>query len=412
MKKGLSIISVFLFLLVLPFISVSAEAKEVGSFDELKNAIKDASVDSITLKNNIDTTEKLNVTHALTIDGAGYTLTYKGNFGSENATTNTTWGGVYVLQVYNTTATIKNISLTGANAALLVNGSTVTLEGTIDVSGNGFGGIELGKGTGVSTEPKLVLGEGTKLVNTSESTDKPTVWADKTKATISVNGVEKTYEATTGNQVKLTIAEVNAIAPEVKVKTEEDSNVTITDEDVTDIFDESLKADDTLKDLLESEGDVTVELVAKDATASEEETKKFEEALTDGTIAGYVDIVINVTKNGGEVKHLTELTKAIDLAVQLPEMPELEDGYERSYYILREHNGKIDKIEATLSEDGSSLLFASDKFSKYAVVYVDTKIAEDEEEAPETLDAGLTYVGLAVLSLGAAIISVKKLRNN
>ena len=409
MKKGLSIIGVFLFLLVLPFISVSAEAKEVGSFEELKKAIEDTSVDSITLKNNIETTEKLNVTHALTIDGANHTLTYTGKF-KDNAETNTTWDGVYVLQVYNTTATVKNISLTGANAALLVNGSTVTLEGTIDVSGNGFGGIELGKGTGVSTEPKLVLKEGAKLVNSSESTDKPTVWADKTKATISVNGVSKEFDASS-TQVKLTIADVKAIAPEVKVKTEEDSNVTITDEDVTDIFDESLKADEALKDLLESEGDVTVELVAKDATADATETKKFEDALTDGIIAGYVDIDINVTK-GNDTKHLTELTQAINLLVQLPEMPELEDGYERSYYILREHNGKIDKIEATLSEDGSSLLFASDKFSKYAVVYVDTKIAEDEEEAPETLDAGLTYVGLAVLSLGATIISVKKLRNN
>ena len=409
MKKGLSIIGVFLFLLVLPFISVSAQAKEVGTFEELNNAIEDTSVDSITLKNDINTTEKLNITHELTIDGANHTLTYTGKFGNENAATNTTWGGVYVLQVYNTTATVKNISLTGGNAALLVNGSTVTLEGTIDVSGNGFGGIELGKGTGVSTEPKLVLGEGAKLVNSSESADKPTVWADKTKATITVNGVSEEFDASS-NQVKLTVAEVKAIAPEVKVETKEDSSVTITDEDVADIFDESLKADETLKDLLESEGDVTVELVAKDATATVAETKKFEDALTDGIIAGYVDIDINVTKNGGEVKHLTELTQAINLLVQLPEMPELEEGYERSYYILREHNGKIDKIEATLSEDGSSLLFASDKFSKYAVVYVDTKIAE--EEAPETLDAGLTYVGLAVLSLGAAIISVKKLRNN
>ena len=411
MKKGLSIIGVFLFLLVLPFISVSAEAKEVGTFDELKKAVEDTSVDSITLKNNIDTTEKLNVTRALTIDGAGYTLTYKGNFGSDSATTNTTWGGVYVLQVYNTTATIKNISLTGGNAALLVNGSTVTLEGTIDVSGNGFGGIELGKGTGVTTEPKLVLKEGAKLVNSSESTDKPTVWADKTKATISVNGVSKEFDASS-TQVKLTVANVEDIAPEVKVETSKDSNVAITDGDVADVFNESLKADETLKNLLESEGDVTVELVAKDATATVAETKKFEDALTDGIIAGYVDIDINVTK-GNDTKHLTELTQAINLLVQLPEMPELEEGYERSYYILREHNGKIDKIEATLSEDGSSLLFASDKFSKYAVVYVDTKIAEDEtEEAPETLDAGLTYVGLAVLSLGATIISVKKLRNN
>ena len=62
----------------------------------------------------------------MTIDGNGYTMKYVGTFGQAGSTDNTTWGGIYWLQVYNTNATIKDIKLTGGNAALLVNGSNVT----------------------------------------------------------------------------------------------------------------------------------------------------------------------------------------------------------------------------------------------------------------------------------------------
>ena len=40
------------------------------------------------------------------------------------------------------------------------------------------------------------------------------------------------------------------------------------------------------------------------------------------------------------------------------------------------------------------------------------KIPETEESAPNTLDASLTYVGLAVLCLGAIVVTFRKLRNN
>ena len=42
----------------------------------------------------------------------------------------------------------------------------------------------------------------------------------------------------------------------------------------------------------------------------------------------------------------------------------------------------------------------------------DTENPTDEEEAPETLDIGLTYIGLALLGLGASIVTVRKLKNN
>ena len=85
--------------------------------------------------------------------------------------------GVYVIQVYRTNATIKNITLTGGNAGLSANGATITLIGNIDVSGNGFGGIEMTKGSGVTELPYIKAGEAV-ITNTNETTTTPTVWTD------------------------------------------------------------------------------------------------------------------------------------------------------------------------------------------------------------------------------------------
>ena len=136
-------------------------------------------------------------------------MKYVGTFGSAGSTDNTTWGGIYLLQVYKTNATIKDIKLTGGNAALLVNGSSVTLEGTIDVSGNGFGGIELSQGSGVTTISHLILTSDAKIVNTTESDDRPTLWVpeDTNSAILEINGVEKTLTA----GMELTMDEISEL---------------------------------------------------------------------------------------------------------------------------------------------------------------------------------------------------------
>lgn len=207
MLKQLSKNLVLLAILAIISISnVSAKEVTINNQSELKDAIADSSVTTIILGSNIETTEKINITRPLTIDGNGYTMKYVGTFGQAGSTDNTVWGGIYLLQVYNTTATIKNIKLTGGNAALLSNGAHVTLEGTIDVSGNGFGGIELGQGSGITTVPKLSLVNDAKIVNTTESENRPTLWVpvNTSKAILEINGVEKTLTA----GMELTLDEV------------------------------------------------------------------------------------------------------------------------------------------------------------------------------------------------------------
>lgn len=165
MKKSLKFVVLMAAFAFIPFMNVHAESRTVNNQEELKAAVADNAVDTIVLGQSFETTEKINIMRPVTIDGANYTITYTGT------------AYAYVLQFYRTTGTLKNIKLTGADGALLVNGSVVTLEGTIDVSDNKLGGIEMSMGGGVTEFPDVIADNAT-IVNNSESSSVPTVWID------------------------------------------------------------------------------------------------------------------------------------------------------------------------------------------------------------------------------------------
>ena len=209
------------------------DVKTVTSEEELKEAVSNPDVKTIELGGNIDITETLVLSNEKTIDGKNHTLTYTGLF-KGGVNDNTIWGnntngrGVYIIQVYNTSATIKDIKLTGGNAGLLINGSNVILKGTIDVSGNGFGGIELGQGSGITNVPNVALND-VKLVNTTETTDKPTLWIDTTpevaeKISVTVNG-EKLATSIVNGKVNVYLDETKS--PDYEEPKKEDNNTTV-----------------------------------------------------------------------------------------------------------------------------------------------------------------------------------------
>ena len=81
--------------------------------------------------------------------------------------------------------------------------------GTIDVSGNGFGGIELAQGSGVNAVSHLVLDDSAKIVNTTETSDKPTLWVpkDSDPAVIEQDGLTQTVNP----EQELTLTEINSL---------------------------------------------------------------------------------------------------------------------------------------------------------------------------------------------------------
>ncbi|HIR48869.1 MAG TPA: hypothetical protein IAB35_02720 [Candidatus Faecimonas gallistercoris] len=220
LKKIIMMVLVGAFVLV-PMINVHAEdanTKQVSTGADFLAAIKDESVTKIELTQDIEITERGVITTAKEIDGNGYKITYTGGF--KNGGDKTTWGsdtsngdGIYVILAWHTNVTLKDITLTGGNVGLSANGANVTLEGTINVSGNGFGGIEVTDGGDDPRLPSLTI-NGT-IVNTTETAATPTLWTDgltdEEVATVNIeyNGVQAAAYRTDKGQVQLFLNTAN-----------------------------------------------------------------------------------------------------------------------------------------------------------------------------------------------------------
>ncbi|HHW24506.1 MAG TPA: hypothetical protein GXX22_03505 [Clostridiales bacterium] len=82
---------------------------------------------------------------------------------------------------------MENITATGANGGIYVNSSVVKLAGTVNVSGNGFGGIEVSKGRSPTDFLSLDV-SNVILVNNTEAYGLPTIWEDNVEVASNVSG--------------------------------------------------------------------------------------------------------------------------------------------------------------------------------------------------------------------------------
>ena len=147
-----------------------------------------------------------------------------------------------------------------------------------------------------------------------------------------------------------------------------------------------------------------VELESQDINASEDIIAEFGSALKEmtenGTIAKYFDISLAV-KDGvtnKELGKLENLTDKIELTLSIPEdLPKVESGYERKFYIIREHDDGADVLTTEVSDDMTTLTFASDKFSIYALAYEDVL-----SQTPNTIDHLGMFIAVGVVAIMSA----------
>lgn len=139
----------------------------VTTYEQFKEALANKS-EHIILGADLEFIEKVNVTYPVIIDGNNHTISGVNTEG---------WTGFYLLQFYKTEAVLSNITLTNADAGILVNGSSLTLLGDVDLSGNEFGGVEVSRGKNVNEVSKLNVREAV-LKNDTEDFGQPTIWID------------------------------------------------------------------------------------------------------------------------------------------------------------------------------------------------------------------------------------------
>lgn len=138
----------------------------------------------------------------------------------ESTADNTDWHSSYNVQFYTGTHKLKNAKLSGGNAGIIVNAATLTLEGTIDVSGNTFGGIEVSKGVAEGLSAGVLNINGATLINTTEEYGKPTIWIDGNTDDVGiVNGAESMTMIEKDGQKQYYLDASNAVDPSVQQST-------------------------------------------------------------------------------------------------------------------------------------------------------------------------------------------------
>lgn len=174
----------------------------------------------------------------------------------------------------------------------------------------------------------------------------------------------------------------------IEVKSEGNAPKASVITDKADIIDMLVKSGDITADELTqiaNGASVDIVLTVKDVSATV--SKEAKSAMTDTaskagyTIGQYIDIslykymtVDGVTDDGVQLHSTADKIK---IAVQIPEnLINKDSKVERTYYIIRYHDGKAEIIEGTYDEKTQTFTFETDKFSDYAIAYKDVKKAD------------------------------------
>lgn len=169
-------------------------AADADSMETLQAAVNNADVNRINITAPITLTQELQINRPITVIGSdnkieishqGKGITFLKDSVStgisiESTADNTDWHSAYGIQFYTAQHRIDGFKSSGGNAAALVNSANVKMEGTIDVSGNTFGGIEVSKGSAQGLSAGMLDITDANIVNTSEEYAKPTIWIDGT----------------------------------------------------------------------------------------------------------------------------------------------------------------------------------------------------------------------------------------
>ena len=164
---------------------------------------------------------------------------------------------------------------------------------------------------------------------------------------------------------------------------------------------------------LKEGGKADVKVSVSKATPTAED-KKLVEAQLNSTnkIAMYLDLGVKVsikdadgTVIGTDVA-LSETGTPVQFTVALDDsFINTNNTVDRTYQVVRIHEGKVDVLPATFDPETKTITFESDKFSTYALMYTDTPKAS---KTPVTSDDGnvALYAGMGVIALAAVVAMI------
>lgn len=208
-----------------------------------------------------------------------------------------------------------------------------------------------------------------------------------------------------------TIAE--AIPEKVEVVAPETNVGGSTFEEKAEVVVEKVPFTPEEKELIEAGAEVTITLEVKDITetVSKEDKAKVEaevKEVKDQKVGMYLDV--NMFKQVGdkEAVKVPELNGKVKIQLTVPDTLLVKDTtMNRVYSIIRIHEGETTVLDAKFDATTKTLVFETDSFSTYALVY------KDVAKVPQTGDSTSVAVWMMLLAVGGcAILLSKKAKMN
>lgn len=160
----------------------------------------------------------------------------------------------------------------------------------------------------------------------------------------------------------------------------------------------------------------TLELVFKlDDIGTKVDTAEKEaiaNALGEKKLGAFLDISL-IKQIGNYEGKVEKLTAPIRVSLTLPkELINTDESIERIYKVLRYHDGDANKVtvlDAKFDKATGTILFETDRFSTYALVYEDVEAGKDEVPNAGVVSTTVIWLGaMSVSGIGALALAKKK----
>ena len=145
-------------------------------------------------------------------------------------------------------------------------------------------------------------------------------------------------------------------------------------------------------------------LSASGMTPTKEEIALIQSVLGNNVIGQYLNLNLTLKISGRADRQITDLSAPMYIAITIPQnLVNHDSSIERTYRIVRIHDGVATLIDGTYDAATNQFTFATDGFSTYALVYEDVNTTLTGR-SPKTGDNSMWMVWMLILCAGCSIL--------
>lgn len=145
-------------------------------------------------------------------------------------------------------------------------------------------------------------------------------------------------------------------------------------------------------------------LSASGMTPTKEEIALIQSVLGNNAIGQYLNLNLTLKISGRADRQITDLSAPMYIAITIPQnLVNHDSSIERTYRIVRIHDGVATLIDGTYDAATNQFTFATDGFSTHALVYEDVNTTLTGR-SPKTGDNSLWMVWTLILCAGCSIL--------